>query len=94
MLSFVHEETLPAYCIPKVVRMKTGEVLYAKNYTFHLDFRPKISLKHEWKRDLGSEHAQRSEVGQISGSFQSNQTTLNPIFVSRSGRPDIVAAHT
>ena len=25
---------------------------------------PKISLKHEWKRELASEHAQRSEVGQ------------------------------
>ena len=48
---------------------------------------PKISLKHEWKRELGSEHAQRSEVGQLSGSFQSNQPTLNPIR-ERSGRPD------
>ena len=24
------QETLPAYCIPKVVRLKTGEVLYEK----------------------------------------------------------------
>ena len=40
---------------------------------------PKISLKHEWKRELGSEHAQRSEVGQRSRSFQSNQPILNPI---------------
>ena len=39
---------------------------------------PKISLKHEWKRELGSEHAQRSEVGQLSRSFQSNQPILNP----------------
>ena len=39
---------------------------------------PKISLKHEWKRELGSEHAQRPEVGQPSGSFQSNQPILNP----------------
>ena len=48
---------------------------------------PKISLKHEWKRELGSEHAQRSEVGKLSRSFQSNQPTLNPIR-ERSGRPD------
>ena len=48
---------------------------------------PKISLKHEWKRELGSEHAQRSEVGQLSRSLQSNQPTLNPIR-ERSGRPD------
>ena len=40
---------------------------------------PKMSLKYEWKRELGSEHAQRSEVGQLSRSFQSNQPTLNPI---------------
>ena len=49
---------------------------------------PKISLKHEWKRELGSEHAQRSEAGQLSRSFQSNQPILNPIR-ERSGRPDI-----
>ena len=40
---------------------------------------PKISLKREWKRELGSEHAQRSEVGQLSGSFQTNQPIQNPI---------------
>ena len=40
---------------------------------------PKISLKHEWKRELGSEHAQRSEAGQLYRSFQSNQPILNPI---------------
>ena len=49
---------------------------------------PKISLKHEWKRELGSEHAQRAEAGQLSRSFQSNQPTLNPIR-ERSGRPGI-----
>ena len=49
---------------------------------------PKISLKHEWKRESGSEHAQRSEAGQQTRSFQSNQPTLNPIR-ERSGRPDI-----
>ena len=40
---------------------------------------PKISLEHEWKRDLDSEHTQRPEVGQLSRSFQSNQPTPNPI---------------
>ena len=49
---------------------------------------PKISLEHDWKRELGSEHAQRPEVGQLSRSFQSNQPTLNPIR-ERSGRLDI-----
>ena len=58
--------------------MKTGDVIYED---VHMSPRPppKISLKHEWKRELGSEHAQRSEVRQLSGSFQSNQPTLNPI---------------
>ena len=37
---------------------------------------------------MGSEHAQRPEVGQLSRSFQSNQPTRNPIR-ERSGRLDI-----
>ena len=51
---------------------------------------PKISLKHEWKRELVSDHAQRPEgqVVQLSRSFQSNQPTLNPIG-ERSGRTDV-----
>ena len=47
---------------------------------------PKISLKHEWKRELGSEHAQRPEVGLLSRSFQANQPILNPSR-ERTGRP-------
>ena len=80
------QETLPASCIPKVVRMKTGEVLYEKLYMSPRP-PPKISLKHEWKREFGSEHAQRAEAGQLSRSFQSNQPALNPTR-ERSGRPD------
>ena len=51
---------LPAYCIPKVVRLKTGEVLYDKVYMSPRP-PPKISLKHECKRELGSEVARRPE---------------------------------
>ena len=58
--------------------METGEVLYEKVYMSPQP-PPKISLKHEWKRALGSEHAQRSEVGQLSRSFQSNQPILKSI---------------
>ena len=76
--AIILQETLPAYWIPKTVRMETGEVLYEKVYASPRP-PPKISLKHEWKRVLGSEHSQRSEVGQLSGSFQSNQPILNPI---------------
>ena len=85
--AIILQETLPACCIPKVVRMKTGEVLYEKVYMSPRP-PPEISLKHEWKRELGSDHAQRAEAGQPSGSFQSNQPTPNPIR-ERSGRLDI-----
>ena len=85
--AIILQETLPAYCIPKVFRMETGEVLYEKVYMSPRR-PPKISLKHEWKRELGSKHAQRSEVGQLSRSFQWNQPILNPIR-ERTGRPVI-----
>ena len=80
-------ETLPAYCIPKVVRMETGEVMYEK---VHASLRPppKISLKHDWMKELGSEVAQRPEgqVVQQSKSSQSNQPHPNPDH-DRTGRP-------
>ena len=44
---------LPAYCIPKVVRLKTGEVLYEKVYMSPRP-PPKISLRHDWTKELGS----------------------------------------
>ena len=77
------QETLPVYCIPKVVRMEIGEVIHEKVFKSSRP-PPKISLKHEWKRDLGSEDTQRSELGQLSGSFQSNEfpsreRTVRPI---------------
>ena len=84
-MQIILQETLPACCIPKVVRMETGEVLYEKVYMSSRP-PPKISLRHDWKRELGSEHAQRPEVGQLSRRFQSNQPILNP-FRERSGQP-------
>ena len=58
--AIILQETLPAYCIPKVVRMETGEV---KNEKVYMSPRPppKISLKHDWKRELGSEHARTNQ---------------------------------
>ena len=44
-------------------------------------------FKTRMEKELGSEDAQRSEVGQLSRSFQSNQPTPSPIR-DRSGRPD------
>ena len=43
--AIILHETLPAYCIPKVVRMETGEVIYEKVYASPRPS-PKISLKH------------------------------------------------
>ena len=77
--AIILHDTLPAYCIPKVVRMETGEVIYE---TVYMSPRPppKISLKHDWKRELGSEDAQRPEgqVVQQFKNFQSNQPNPNP----------------
>ena len=51
--AIILHETLPAYCIPKVVRMETGAV---KNEKVFASPRPppKISLKHDWMKALGS----------------------------------------
>ena len=96
-------ETLPAYCVPKVVRMETGDVIYEKVYMSPQP-PPKISLKHDWKREWGSEDAQRPEgqVVQQSRSFQSNQPIPNPsrdrtgqlvVKTDRSGQP-VVGTNT
>ena len=45
--------TLPAFSIPKVVRLKTGEVLYETAYVSPRP-PPKISLRHAWTKELGS----------------------------------------
>ena len=92
--AIILHETLPAYCVPKVVRMETGEV---KNEKVYMSTRPppKISLKHDWKRELDSEHAQPPEgqVVQPSRSFQSNQPIPNPSR-DRSGQPVVGTSKT
>ena len=61
--AIILHETLPACCIPKVVRMEIGEVKYEKVYASPRP-PPKISLKHDWMKELGSGHARRPE-GQV-----------------------------
>ena len=56
--AIILHETLPAYCIPKVVWMETGEVIYEKVYASPRP-PPKISLKHDWMKELGSEFARQ-----------------------------------
>ena len=94
--AIILHETLPAYCIPKVVRMESGEVIYDKVYMSPRP-PPKISLMHEWTRELGSRDARQPEgevarqpegkVARQAGIFRSTQPIPNPIR-ERSGRPD------
>ena len=86
--AIILHETLPAYCIPKVVRMETGEVIFEKIYASPRP-PPKISLKHDWMKELGSEVAQRPQAGQVVQQFkscQSNQPNPNPDH-DRTGTP-------
>ena len=66
--AIILQGTLPAYCIPKVVRLKTGEVLYEISYMSPRP-PPKISLRHDhdWTRgndELGST-VEQQPVGKI-----------------------------
>ena len=61
--AIILQGTLPAYCIPTVVRLKTGEVFYEKAYMSPRP-PPKISLRHDWARgevSLGSTHDQQPQ---------------------------------
>ena len=63
--AIILQGTLPAYCIPKVARLKTVEVIYVKAYMSPRP-PPKISLRHDWTKELGSKVARhpRAEVAQ------------------------------
>ena len=88
---------LPAYCIPKVVRLKTGEVLYEKAYMSPRP-PPKISLRHDWTKELGSKVVQQpegkvvqqpeGEVARQAKFFQPTQPIPSPN-CDRSGQLDI-----
>ena len=70
--------TLPAYRIPKVVRMETGEIIYDKVYESPRP-PPKISLRIDWMKELGSEVVRQAEDN------QPTQPNPNPIY--RTVRP-------
>ena len=96
--AIILQGTLPAYCIPKVVRLKTGEVLYEKSYMSPRP-PPKSSLRHDWTRGevpLGSTFDQQPEgkvVQQSCGEVQQatfsqlTQPIPKPI-CDRSRKPD------
>ena len=90
----------PAYCISKVVRLTTGEVLYEKAYMSPRP-PPKISLRHDWTRGevpLGSTvdrqpegevvRQSQEEVARRAKFFQPTQPIPN-LIRDRSGRPGI-----
>ena len=85
--AIILHETLPAYCIPKVVRMETGEVMCEKVYASPRP-PPKISLKHDWMNDMGSEVARQpeGEVARQAKSSQSSQPNPNRDH-DRTGKP-------
>ena len=74
--AIILHETLPAYCIPKVVRVETPRPP------------PKISLKNDWMKELCSEVARQpegevarqpeGEVARQAKCFQSTQPNPNP----------------
>ena len=70
--------TIPAYCIPKSVRMDTEEIIYEKVYESPRP-PPKISLRNDWMKGLGSEVARQAEDNQ--------PTQPNPNPIKRTGRP-------
>ena len=72
-------DTLPAYCIPKAIMMKSGEVICEKVEASPLPH-PKISFKDNWMKELGSEVA-----GGGKDSQQTQPKTQNPS--GRTGRP-------
>ena len=71
-------ETLPAYCIPKAVRMETREIIYEKVYESPRP-PPKISLRNDCMKELGSEVARQTEDNQ--------PTQPNPDPITRTVRP-------
>ena len=98
--AIILQGTLPAYCIPKVLRLKTGEVLYEKSY---LSPRPppKISLRHDhdWTRgndELGSTVEQQpvgklvqQSFGEVQHAKFSKPTQPKPKPIcDRSGKPE------
>ena len=86
--AIILQETLPAFCIPKVVRLKTGEVLYEKS--MHVTWTSAKDLaKARMDKRIGSESCSRTRRGSCSTTrrrscstskiFPTNLPTPNPI---------------
>ena len=98
--AIIFQGTLPAYCISKVERLKTGEVLYERPYLSPRS-PPKISLRHDhdWTRgndQLGTTVEQQPVGKLVQQSFgeaprvklsQPTQSKPKPV-CDRSGKPE------
>ena len=98
--AIILQGTLPAYCISKVERLKTGEVLYERRYLSSRP-QPKISLKHDhnWTRgnDQSGSTVEQQPFGKLVqqsfgeaprvDSSKPIQSKPNPI-CDRSGKPE------
>ena len=73
--------TLPAYCIPKAIKIETGEIIYENVYASPRP-PPKISLKHDWMKELGSEGALEAEVSQPTQPNPNHYRTERPVVCS------------
>ena len=70
-------DTLPAYCISKVVVMESGEIIHEKVFVSPRP-PPTISFKDKWMKELDSEVARQPE-GEVARQAKSVQLTLpNP----------------
>ena len=85
--AIILHETLPAYCIPKVVRMETGEVKNKKVYASPR-LAPKISLKHDWMKELGPEVARQAEGSQPTqpNPNPNHDRTVRPVVAENTSR--------
>ena len=104
--AIILQGTLPAYCIPKVVRLKNGDVLYEKSYMSPRP-PPKISLRHDhdWTRgndEFGSTVEQQpvgklvqQSCGEVQHATFSQLTQRKPKPIcDRSGKPDNLSENT
>ena len=77
--AIIFQGTLSAYCIPKVEKLKTGDVLYEKSYMSPRP-PPKISLRydHDWTREkvpLGSTVDENSQEVKLFDSLEEKFNT-------------------
>ena len=98
--AIILQGTLPAHCISKVERLKTGEMLYERRYLYPRP-PPKISLKHDQDSTKGNDQlgstVEQQPVGKlVQQSFgeaprvnlsKPTQSKPNPI-CDRSGKPE------